>query len=844
MVASTRFRRLFISGGGYTLFMPMVIKVYSESEKHNGIRLAIEYAVNRFYALHREAFVFQTLDIVAHVMMVPDIDGDWIAKNVYMLFSVLGKSISPSTPDAAGIHDANKMQEREALIMTTADEKPQTFLASLRPLESGNDYLAVDVPEEYESERFGIDNFVRLFLTVIAHDPTILRAEQFLRFLRCLSPYLYHASTSARAILREGIDALGIVLTRAISKAKNPDASMLKPADYSMDVVATEAVLENQLLDKSKSPSDISGMRMDYLSLIVAFTCVGGHLEKETSQRTFELFKIMLKDSTADNSAQIGSLLTAYVRNSLLRDARPSAKEVIMILTDFIPLLRICARGVDFSSVLETISELAAMSHYANDVTFSRLVVTQICAAGLAACEVAASEKILLKFPLRTRLVSLLANAVCLRGADMIGELEKQVPTYEFLTGIVLPLVMSMKTTSEVVSEGKWNEDRHRAVHARTWVRLLSYIMLACSKREAAREGVSLPERTKSQEKRHASRSHKAHIATVVTAIQVLKAIIVRAEDDLSSYLPGVWSRIAVLMKSILGEGNGNFAFTPQDYTPSPSPSHSSKASMSYYGQSSPISGSASFGTPSFHVTGGPTLYPRLVDYSMWSLFELLCLNRSALMIQMRIFVQEKVATLDQDLRSQAIPGITCRDSRISSSIFSKPRRRMSAMPSSVPNSPGLSVSQSSPVKASPHDVVRQPGYQHFRYSQESSKELHGVPKIVHLGPVKNVSGNSLLPGGNVRAMRASARVKSLSLVRATYERIRLVMFCMGYEHSLLPPFAGERKLDDIDIIWTKKQALQSVMKEMKDLMEEFNETFLDEDNDTVMVDANQSMSF
>src|ERR1700729_1232547 len=105
MAASTRFRRLFTSGGGYTLFMPVLVKVYAESELHPGIKLAIEYAVNRFYALHQEAFIFQSLDIIAHVVAVPDIQGDWVAKSVYSLFNTLRKGISPTTPDAAGIRN-------------------------------------------------------------------------------------------------------------------------------------------------------------------------------------------------------------------------------------------------------------------------------------------------------------------------------------------------------------------------------------------------------------------------------------------------------------------------------------------------------------------------------------------------------------------------------------------------------------------------------------------------------------------------------------------------------------------------------------------------------------------
>src|SRR5271168_1373848 len=47
MVASTRFQRLFKSGGGYTLFIPCLVKLYVEAPSHPGILSAIEYAASR-----------------------------------------------------------------------------------------------------------------------------------------------------------------------------------------------------------------------------------------------------------------------------------------------------------------------------------------------------------------------------------------------------------------------------------------------------------------------------------------------------------------------------------------------------------------------------------------------------------------------------------------------------------------------------------------------------------------------------------------------------------------------------------------------------------------------------
>ena len=136
MVASTRFQRLFVSGGGFTLFMPALVKVYVEAPSHPGIRTAIEYATSRFYALHKESFLFQSIDSIGQIAFLPDVDADWFSKGVYDLFYSLRRGNTAFTIDVAGIRNANKAQERQALIINTANETPQTFMEAVRRVDS------------------------------------------------------------------------------------------------------------------------------------------------------------------------------------------------------------------------------------------------------------------------------------------------------------------------------------------------------------------------------------------------------------------------------------------------------------------------------------------------------------------------------------------------------------------------------------------------------------------------------------------------------------------------------------------------------------------------------------
>jgi len=186
--------------------MPALVKVYAESHQNIGIRLAIEYAVYRFYALHREAFLFQSLDAVVRVAALPETDGAEYAARVYDLFYSLKSGISPTKLDPAGIHDMNQLQEKEAFLFHVTEDKPQTFIAVMRRGEAQTSgQIFFEIPDSYESSRLRIEDFVKLFLTTIAHDPSILRAQQFMRMLRFLAPHLYNSSPQARSVLQDGL---------------------------------------------------------------------------------------------------------------------------------------------------------------------------------------------------------------------------------------------------------------------------------------------------------------------------------------------------------------------------------------------------------------------------------------------------------------------------------------------------------------------------------------------------------------------------------------------------------------------------------------------------------------
>ncbi|CAL1699709.1 unnamed protein product [Somion occarium] len=869
MVACTRFRRFFTSGGGYTLFMPAVMKVYIEADHHPGIRNAIEYAASRFFALHQDTFVFQTLDVMTPVVTSPSVDDGWIASGIYTLFASLNGSVLASVPDAAGIHGLNRPQEKEALMITAAEEIPQTFLASLKRSNSQDNALpTIPVPDEYEGKRLGMDNFVRLFLTVIAYNPTSQRAEHFLRLLRLLAPQLYHASGSARMVLRDGTVALGnILLTKTVSKTKNVDEGHIQPADNFNTEVLAQINGQGPSSSINSRAGDPLVMRLDYLSLVIAFTKPGGLFSHSASQRIIELVKAILKESRV-SVGQISTFIADFARHVLLREPPPPLKQVVSLLNDLAPVVSAYSTSVDFSGLYDVIAELAGNTVFGNERTFANLVINQYCRSGLDACELAASEGLLFSLPLRTSLLRLLQNTVAMVGADVMAELERKAPSHEFLAGVTLPFALSLKTAADIMAASQFADTWRRDAHARAWVRLLTYILSIC--RSVDSQGKHARKSSTSGSEKNGTPSFSS-VMTFSIALQILKVIVVRAEDDISRAMPGIWAQIGMILRSSLSEGDASFALQFFEHSEAPSPTQSPRVS--------------SFGEKQQHLSAFPSSIsmhsrrslasPRMIDYLAWSFIHWLWLRRSPLMIQMRIFIQERVATIYDELTQRdKFPNSPSRRSRRISSVFSKPRKSLvsGSAPSSANSTPrnsflGPSISMpmftefgasASTLQVST-DSTRQAGYARLaspsspsrRASQESN-----APKIVHLGPVSPNTAlaslglpRSVSPGGtrlrdvSVRTLAREMTVTSPLLIRMTYRRIRLVQHLMGYR-TLLPMNGstfGEDDNPDAEVkAWTKRDALDAVAQETKDLLDEFRENFSFDGDEGVIVESGE----
>ncbi|TFY60514.1 hypothetical protein EVJ58_g5104 [Rhodofomes roseus] len=265
----------------------------------------------------------------------------------------------------------------------------------------------------------------------------------------------------------------------------------------------------------------------------------------------------------------------------------------------------------------------------------------------------------------------------------------------------------------------------------------------------------------------------------------------------------------------------------------------------------------------------------------MWSFIQWLCLRKSPLVVQMRGFVQEKVALVDQETVRADDPNMSTSFgvSPISVrrfSIFTKPRRSMahesaaSSAASTPRHSTFLNTSLSLPtfdesyLRASTprkDEGTRLAGYARdvSPISPSGRTGRESGPRIVHLGPVTPLSvygglhakraaspsGASRGKAGTVLEAAKERTVTSVVLVRGTYRRIRLAQTILGYS-TVLPLEEGEEEdMNEMQVrAWTRKEALEAVLQEVKDLMEEFREEYSGVGDDSlVIVDAEEPTS-
>ena len=385
------------------------------------------------------------------------------------------------------------------------------------------------------------------------------------------------------------------------------------------------------------------------------------------------------------------AFLREFTRTTFLNGDAPSLKEALAYLRDLAPLVRGYADLVDFSGVLDAIGALLRHPHLRSEPSFAKMVVEDFVLPSLQTSSMAAAEGSIFSLPIRTATVNLLARSVFLSSSDVLSHLEQELPTPAFLAGVVLPLALALKTTSEIDAEHPRARQEIQGSHSRAYLRILNYALGFCtsasssirSKERARSRGrptspspsparnvlskaPSSPESRGRQLSDESSlggssvaSNQRVEAATVVLALEIVKVIIVKSSDDLSRHI-GTWNVLADFLRTILDSGDGRFLLAgprrssfEHDTSPtssragSPTPQirHHDRPISAFSNTSYSFAGSS---TPRGSTTFEPSTLtsrtsPSILDASMWSFLQLLVSFSTPLFLVLRPWIRIKV---------------------------------------------------------------------------------------------------------------------------------------------------------------------------------------------------------
>ncbi|WRT65602.1 uncharacterized protein IL334_002547 [Kwoniella shivajii] len=518
---------------------------------NTALRDCIEYASRGFYRIHQDSFVHQTCVVIS--------EGEYDASAVYSLLESLSRGNTDLSGVPSGIKDLNNQEEIEALVQMLSGPEIAFSEIGQGPTEK---QASKQVSITLEDTIFPKENIIKLFVTVIAANPATIRAANFLRLLASLVPHIKDPKN--QDLLREGVEALGSV----IQKGKTGD----------------EAAMLAFHPGSEETTSDWVSARREYVFLVESFARSGGQLGASATKRTLDMVLDLLRKQPESVGPAASSIVTSLAKTHL-SSSRPTP-----FLRDIAPLFRMFIAVVDFSGVLDSITALIKRSSFDLDTEITSIIVDNYVEPAVRMLASASEESMAFIVPLRSSAVRLLSAAVFLNG-DALGALERHPPGASLLASLVLPLCLLLETPQEVDRE---------AVYSSLWIRLLHYI-LKPRDRQKTKTATNVT-------------TNQVIAATAVLTIQIIKIIIIRATESISS-VKGLWTYISSYLLRVIEDGDALFA-------------------------------ESAIVTPN----------PRIVDWMMWSLFELLSLHKNPLMIHIRSKIQSSLLTIHKEVERSNPP--------------------------------------------------------------------------------------------------------------------------------------------------------------------------------------------
>ncbi|KAI8150027.1 hypothetical protein BJV82DRAFT_585517 [Fennellomyces sp. T-0311] len=694
----TRFKRLFLSNRGHGIFLPALFKVFCEVERFPHVRSAITFAWCRFYAVHEETFVFQMLGTLVPIILNAYSKstplGAWMTDNLFCLMQAMHNPPRlGATSDVLGLQLQVELDDHERSVQERIDaaSNPMTMPLSttiLKPLaKSVTAPIVPLVVSDYDNRPFLLQNFVKLFLTIIAYDPGSLRAEQFVKMMRHMLPRFCMLG-NLTGLVSEGIAALIEVFAK-FSKNAKPAAATASTGGHSGaphinitiphlfdDQNNTRTESTQHAYGKQWQQNDRLTIKKEFVLLVNEFFKCHGVLTETNHEKMASIIRIVMRDY-----ASIRGVIcpTDWIKNYLVDslqsmvDMRNYTKPFKTMLLQIYGQLRAQWKTVEIGDLYEGFAIILenGQGKAINMNDIAGIMMDRFVSFGLSiATRLSDWESNLeahTKFcnALARLIVAIMENST----QDVLREIEQLPPSVLLIGKIIIPVCLQYDL--------RWDYSaitvvrRYRPEPTANWMQLMAYISKCCSQASLLKSkssGFSLSALTSNigqnaggaanqdgavsemnevlsdpKDKKQQTPTAIAHLFSL--SIVAMKIILLRGAKSLDK-VKGSWVQIAYFIKGALVFGQTLKTLKPR------TSGRTSPRMPSSPGLSPPSAWPGSPVTPDsvqtsfLRSSNAPLSTAVLYDYATWCFLEFVVCYKSPLILFLRGFLDEKLSEM------------------------------------------------------------------------------------------------------------------------------------------------------------------------------------------------------
>lgn len=723
-----RFKRLFVSNRGYGIFLPALFKVFCEVERLSHVRSAIVFAWCRFYAVHEESFVFQMLGTLVPLILNAYNKsvslGGWMTDNLFHLMQAMNNPPRlGATSDVLGLQLQVELDDHDRSIQERIDaaSNPMAMPLSttiLRPL-TKSVTAPITTPlvvTDYTNRPFYLQNFIKLFLTIIAYDPGSLRAEQFIKVLRHMLPR-FCILGNLNHLVSEGIFALIDVFLKFSKTAKpmlgtsgNQATTGAPHININIHHLFDDRNFDNirpadhqQAYGKQWQQNDRLSIKREFVLLVNQYFKCQGTLNEANQEKMAQIIRIIMRDYSS-----IRGMLcpTDWIKEYLITsvesmiDMRNCTKSVKTLLVQIHNQYRSQWKTVDACDLYEGLSIVLERSQ---GKTFSVHEIAGIIREHFVPLGLNIAMR---PFDLDQQLgrekhdkfcnalvrliVAILENST----QDVLQDIENQAPSIPLFVKIIIPICLQYDLRWDYSSISLMR--KYRPEPTANWMRLTAYISKSCSPaglfyrsksngfslsalasnmtpNEGSNAGAgaatssavagvtasdveAVPENTRDRKNSHSPASIAQLFALGMVS---MKIILIRGSKSFDK-VKGAWVQIAYFLKGALLFGQSLKTLK------NPSSSGRSTPYMPASPSLAPPTGWP--GTPVTPESGHQYFQPSpssssnsihtLYDYATWSFLEFIVCYKTPILLFLRDFIYDRLReTGIHDRRSLRYPG-------------------------------------------------------------------------------------------------------------------------------------------------------------------------------------------